>query len=209
MSSHEHHFRITITGDPGSGKSTFARTVAERTGFRLITTGNIFRNLAEAKGISLTALNELAETQAEIDAQVDDFLKGLNDTAEDLVLDSRMAWHFIKNSLKIRLTVEPEVAVKRIFKDDAALREKFPDMATATDEVDRRRRSEIARYKALYGVDIGDPANFDLVIDTSHKAPRDITDAFEAAFTAYKAAMTRKACCSINDAQNILNMSDA
>lgn len=184
--SEQSHLRITITGDPGSGKSTFARTVTERTGFRLITTGNIFRTLAEAKGISLAALNELAETQAEIDRQVDDYLISLNDNPEDLVLDSRMAWHFVKGALKIRLTVAPEVAVTRIFKDDAALREKFTDMDQATDEIDRRRRSEIARYKALYGVDIGDPANFDLVIDTSQKAPEDITAAFEAAFAAYK-----------------------
>lgn len=184
-----HHYRITITGDPGSGKSTFARTVAESTGFRLITTGNIFRTLAEAKGISLTALNELAETKAEIDRQVDDYLLSLNDNAEHLVLDSRMAWHFIRKSLKIRLTVEPQIAVNRIFRDDADLREKFATLEEATDEVERRRRSEIARYKSLYGVDIGDPANFDLVIDTSHKAPKDITEAFLRAFDAYKATI--------------------
>ena len=41
--------RITITGDPGSGKSTFARTVAALTGYELITTGNIFRRLAAEK----------------------------------------------------------------------------------------------------------------------------------------------------------------
>ena len=179
-------FRITLTGDPGSGTSTFARTVAGLTGFRLITTGNIFRELAEAKGISLAALNELAETQAEIDRQVDDYLQSLNGGTEDIVLDSRMAWHFVKNSLKIRLTVAPDVAVARIFRDDAMLREKFKDIDEATDEVNRRRNSEIARYKSLYGVDIGDPANFDLVIDTSTKGPKDVTTAFETAFAAYK-----------------------
>ncbi len=185
--------RITITGDPGSGKSTFARTVAERTGYKLITTGNIFRRLAAEKGISLTELNELAEKQAEIDALVDDDLKKLNDDPGDLVLDSRMGWHFIKDSLKIRLTVDPDVAVQRIFADKAELREKFSDFDTAMQEVERRRNSEVLRYTTLYGVDIADPENFDLVINTSHKAPEDVTLEFEKAFAAYKARRNKAA----------------
>lgn len=182
------YYRISVTGDPGSGKSTFARAVSERTGFRLITTGNIFRQLAAEMGISLADLNERAERQAEIDAKVDDFLRGLNDTRENMVLDSRMAWHFVESTLKIRLTVDPDVAVARIFKDTAAadVREKFTSMEQAIDEVNRRKKSEITRYKSLYGVDISDPENFDLVINTSHKAPQDITLAFEQAFDAYK-----------------------
>src|ERR1700744_840086 len=120
-------FRISVTGDPGSGKSTFARAVSERTGFRLITTGNIFRELAAEMGISITQLNELAEQQAKIDHKVDDYLVALNETRESIGLDSRMAWHFVKHTLKIRLTVDLDVAVKRIFKDTASadLREKF------------------------------------------------------------------------------------
>lgn len=181
--------RISVTGDPGSGKSTFAREVSSRTGYRLITTGNIFRQLAADMGVSVTDLNEIAETQAQIDRKVDDYLKALNETRENLVLDSRMAWHFVQNSLKVRLTVDLDVAVDRIFKDTGGeLRETFTDHKTGLVEVQRRRDSEIVRYKALYGVDISDPANFDLVINTSHKAPEDITEAFEQAFNAYKKA---------------------
>lgn len=178
--------RITITGDPGSGKTTFARAVSAKTGYELVTTGNIFRKLAAEKGISLADLNELAEEKQEIDRLVDDYVVGLNNKPGHMVLDSRMGWHFLKDSLKIRLTVDLDVAVDRIFRDTAELREKFTDLDTAMREIERRRNSEINRYRALYGVNIADPANFDLVINTSRKAPQDITRQFERAFADYQ-----------------------
>ena len=186
------YHRITITGDPGSGKTTFARNVAARTGYRLITTGNMFRELAMKKGISVAALNELAEKQGEIDRQVDDYIKTLNGSAEHLVLDSRMAWRFLTHALKIRLTIDPAVAVERIFRDEERAKswnDSFPDIETAMDEVERRRQSEIHRYQALYNVNIGDDANFDLVIDTSNKTQGEVLAAFDAAFERYKATV--------------------
>ena len=175
---HQRYSRIAISGDPGSGKTTFAREVARQTGFELITTGNIFRELANEKGVSITELNKMAETQKEIDYKVDDYLVSLNDKAGNYVLDSRMAWHFVKDAFKIRLTVRPEVAVDRVFSDKDEMREKYNSLEEAKDEIKARRDSEIKRYLDLYNVDIGDAGNFDLLIDTSDKSLEDTMSEF-------------------------------
>ena len=162
----------------------------------MITTGNIFRGIAKERGISVADINAQAEVEKEIDAQVDDYLVGLNNDDRNLVLDSRMAWHFLEQSLKIRLTVDLDVAAERIFGDtergdDAA--ETFSDMDMAIKEVERRRASEIKRYKSLYSVNIGDDSNFDLVINTSHLTESEVMGAFDEAFTAYKNRLSEAA----------------
>lgn len=175
--------RITITGDPGSGKSTFARNVAEKLGYRLITTGNMFRELAAKKGISIAELTQIAETSRETDDYIDNFLRGLSSNTEDLILDSRMAWHFLPHAFKVRLSVDPEIAIDRISNDDKTpLREKFPDLQTATQAVLNRKASEVKRYLSSYNVDISKSENFDLVIDTSLIAPNDVMDVFRFCF---------------------------
>ena len=138
----------------------------------------------------------MAEVIGKIDREVDDYLRNLNEAQEHLVLDSRMAWHFIERALKIRLAVDPDVAVERIFNDQERARswnDTFPDMETAMREVESRRQSEISRYQALYGVNIGDDANFDLVINTSHKTQEEVMAAFDEAFARYKAQLDKAA----------------
>jgi cytidylate kinase len=178
--------RITISGDPGSGKSVFAHNVMEMTGYRMIYTGLIFRKLAAQRDVSVMELNEQAENQKDIDYEVDEYVRSYNSVQENLIFDSRMAWNFLDNALKVRLTVDPEIAARRIYHDTAEMREKYPDVETATKEVEKRKQSEIQRYLDLYGVDISDETNFDIVIDTSNKTPEEVMSEFETAFEDYK-----------------------
>ena len=154
----------------------------------------MFRAIAKERGISVADVNAQAEIEKEIDAKVDDYLIGLNNDPRNLVLDSRMAWHFLEQSLKVRLTVDLDVAAERIFGDDERgddAAENFSEMAIK--EVERRRASEIKRYKTLYSVNIGDDSNFDLVINTSQMTQDEVMGAFDAAFEAYKKRLSEAA----------------
>ncbi|NAZ39106.1 MAG: AAA family ATPase, partial [Acidilobus sp.] len=58
---------IVISGQPGSGKSTYARRLADDLGLRYFTTGQAFRELAKRLGMNLMELNEAAERDPSID----------------------------------------------------------------------------------------------------------------------------------------------
>lgn len=168
---------VTITGDLGSGKSTVAGLLAREWGARRYSTGAAMRELAARMGFSLIELGRRAETDPSIDEKIDSVFRELGSSPEDLVVDSRMAWHFLPTSLKIRLTVAPEIAAERVFND----RERVPEAdralkspAEVYGSLVARRASECRRYKAYYGVDVEDNANYDAVIDTTALAPAEV-----------------------------------
>jgi len=63
---------ITISGKPGSGKSTVARALASRAGMDHVSAGEFMRLIAVEQGISVLALSAIAETDGgEIDRKID------------------------------------------------------------------------------------------------------------------------------------------
>ncbi len=163
---------ITIAGKLGSGKSSTAKLVAELLSYKHYSTGDFMRSIANERGISLTDLSLIAEKDDTIDKALDDHNLEIG-KMENVVLDSRLGFHFIPASFKVFLELDPSIACLRILEDkrtnpnrytEATL---FDSKEKVIESIKNRLLSERKRYKELYGIeDHTAHNNFDLVIDT-------------------------------------------
>jgi cytidylate kinase len=127
-------------------------------------------------GLSTFELNKYAETHPEIDERIDGELRALSDYGGDIVIDSRMAWHFVKNTFKVYLAADETIAAKRVISDKRGPCENYIDVEQAKARLKERRESETLRYSEKYGVDCLDLTNYDLVVDTTQLLPEDIAE---------------------------------
>ena len=180
---------ITIAGSLGSGKSSTARAVASALGFRHFSSGDLFRQLAGERGESIEAMNISAEIQRDIDLKVDNLLKEMYRSDDSLVIDSRMAWHWMPLSFKVFLVLDPNTAASRIFhhlQDEGRMSEAATSVQEVRNSIYRRFASEQKRYAALYGVNATDPLNFDIVINTKHNDLKTVTAMVSAVYHAWR-----------------------
>ena len=161
---------ITIAGKPGSGKSSTSKKLAAAFGFRHYSSGDLFRSLAKERGINVNEINKLAETEKDIDHQVDMWLQQLGADEDRFVVDSRMAWHWMPYSFRVYLELDVNVAATRILTNIDPIRreaEHIPDdpilYATLLSE---RLDSESKRYMNLYQQNPYEPSHYDIVVDT-------------------------------------------
>ena len=173
MSRFNHPLIITISGDLGSGKSVLADALVQYWGAERYSTGTIQRKMAEEKGITTLELNKLAETDKSIDDEIDGAFAKLAETETNLVVDSRMAWHFLPHSFKIKLEVNPVLAAERIIAANRS-NEHYGDFDATLKGLKDRKASERERFLKYYNVDIEDPDNYDLVIETMDVTPKAI-----------------------------------
>ena len=183
---------ITITGSLGSGKSTVAKIIESKLGFTRYSTGQAQRQIAEKYGITTLELNKRAEIDKTIDEEIDGVFRGLEIKNRPMVIDSRMAWHFISSSFKVKLEIDETEAAKRVFNDDTRKNETRLSLEETLLNLRKRRQSEVERFKKYYRVDIEDAAHFNLVIDTSFLSPEEVADKIITAFNAYKKASSKK-----------------
>lgn len=167
--------KISLAGDLGSGKSTVGRLLAQRLGAQIYSTGTVQREIAVRMGMTTLELNRYSETHPEIDSMIDDGLRALNARRDPLIIDSRMAWHFVPSSFSVYMAADPLVSAERIM-NAGRESEPFASLAEAVASVAARRSSEQGRYLHLYGVDIKDLENYDYVIDTSHIPPETVAE---------------------------------
>ena len=103
---------ITISGKPGSGKSTIAKELAKKLKLKHFSIGDFMREMAKDKNISLLELSELSEEDKSIDKELDNKQIQLGKREDNFIIDSRLGFHFIPNSVKIFLEVEIKESAK-------------------------------------------------------------------------------------------------
>lgn len=162
---------ISITGTLGSGKSSTADLVANKLGFTRFSSGDFMRKMALSRGISLDLLQALAEKDDSIDISIDDEVRKIGEMNK-VVIDSRLAFHFIPNSFKVYLDLPPEIAKERIMNNlkENELRRQSESSSTIEEiyqKIITRLESEKKRYHDLYGISHTDKSKFDLIINTN------------------------------------------
>ena len=181
---------ISLAGDLGSGKSTVSAILCKTLDYQYIYTGQIQRKIAERYGMTTTELNHYAETHPKIDEEIDATFKALSN-AENLIVDSRLAWFFIPNSFKVFLKTNLEVSVERISGDKERLNENYASLQEAAKEIVARKESEVKRYQQYYGANCLDMNNYDLIIDTSNILPQEVANIILEKFEKWKGGVRK------------------
>lgn len=183
--------KISLAGDLGSGKSTVSAILLERLGATYYSTGAICRAIAASHGMTIVEMNKYMETHPEIDHEIDDGLRALSDKNENMVIDSRMAWHFVKDTFRVYMTTELEESAKRILRANRE-GDHASSLEEMAEEIRARKASERMRYREQYGVDCKDLSNYDLVVDSTYASPEEVAEHILSAFDEWREDKTRR-----------------
>ncbi|SEV88731.1 (d)CMP kinase [Natrinema salifodinae] len=158
---------ITVSGPPGCGATTLCERLADAIGCPYVSGGDIFRELAEDRDMSLNQLTAKAEESDEIDRALDQRLQQIAEkwgmANKPFILESRLAGWLAgdRADLRIWLDAPEEVRLDRI-----------EDRMETEAEMRVREVSEAGRYESYYEIDIDDREFYDLHLNTARWSKR-------------------------------------
>ncbi len=159
---------ITVSGPPGSGKTTVSKILCKNLNYDLVSGGDIFRKMANEKNMSIEEFSRYAEKDPEFDKKLDSMLLEILKTRDNIVVDSRLAgWLAYLNGIKafkVFLNADQKTRLERISKRENV----------NIDMLKMREESEVLRYRNYYNIDFRDFSIYDLVINTDDKKPEEI-----------------------------------
>ncbi|MFA6446961.1 MAG: cytidylate kinase family protein [Patescibacteria group bacterium] len=160
---------ITISGVPGSGKTSVGKIVAQKLGWPFYSVGALSTEIALKRGLTLDELHAIDEHDSTTDNYLDAYQTELGRNQDNFVIEGRLSWHFIPKSFKIFLDCDTKEAARRtlISKVDRPDEKIPPDLATIEQGIVDRLASDDRRYKKYYDLDYLDKKNYDLVLDTT------------------------------------------
>ena len=176
----EQNLFITVSGSPGSGVTTLCRGLADALGCGYVSGGELFREVAEERGLSLSQLTARAGESEELDRELDQRLRTIAETwgtaNKGFILESRLAGWLAGNRADLRIWLD---APEEVRLDRTADRE---EMAA---EMRVREAVDAARYDSYYGIDIDDRSIYDLALNSARWGESALVDFVLNAIRAY------------------------
>ena len=158
--------KLTVSGHPGSGTSTLVKALMNRYGWTSLSGGDVFREEAKRRDMSLGAFGELCKNEPEVDRSLDELLKqrmqGL-DSAD--IVESRLAGWWAHRlglpCLRVWLDVSDEERARRV----AGREGLSPQDALQANQ--RRAEVDGERFRLLYDLVPEDPEPYTHVIEAT------------------------------------------
>jgi len=166
MKNSRKKLQIVISGMPGSGKSTIARHLLKKFGLRHYSVGDFMRQIARKERKTLLELSKESEKSFRVDRKLDSMTRELRNK-DRFVIDSRIGWHFLPESIKIFVKVDLKEAARRIYDEKRWVEKENLSYSKTLWNIRRRMKSERLRYRKYYHIDVNDLSNYDIVIDTT------------------------------------------
>ncbi len=145
---------ITVAGQIGSGKTEVCRELHRRKSWKVISAGSIVRQMAIEHNMSVLEFNEYAKAHPEIDQKIDSGLASLANSPDSLIIDSRLAWHFLPGAIKVYLIVDRLTGAKRVFHASRSDESHASPEAAQIDNAERQRLEQ-ERFFRLYKINAG------------------------------------------------------
>ena len=167
--------RITISGHPGSGTSTLVQLLSEEKGWSSLNGGELFRQEAKRRNMSLADFGQLCKEDLEVDRQLDALLKEQmmrTDAESPSIVESRLSgWWAYKLGLsapRIWLEVDDVERAKRVQAREGG------ELNSIIEANEQRSKIDEQRFDELYGLLPQQKEPYTHIINASDLNPQEV-----------------------------------
>ena len=157
---------VTVSGHPGSGTSTLVRGLMERFGWTSLNGGDVFREEAKRRGMTLGDFGELCKNELDVDRSLDELLRQRMQGPDAAnIVESRLAGWWAHRlelpCLRIWLDVSDEERARRVSEREGLVLQDALEANRARAAVDGER------FMLLYDLVPEDPEPYTHVLDAT------------------------------------------
>ena len=157
--------KVTISGHPGSGTSTLVEGLSKHFSWTSINGGQIFRNEAKERNMTLAQFGKLCSDDETIDLTLDEKLRTHILDNSTNIIESRLAgWWAYKldvDCLRLWLHASEEARAERVVTREGLTLEE------AISNNKKRTNVDKVRFQEMYGLNPEDETPYTHIIDAS------------------------------------------